>query len=273
MSALVWITDAREWGLTRKSIQDELANAFLPAPITRDLDGKPLLGSGSGSGVSLAHAGTLIALAYNPNGPVGVDLEALERRLAFGPGNENLLEAAFTERENERLGSLPSELRWREILRLWTIKEAGAKLWGAEQFDDPTELEAMPGSPWVADVCGEAAGRYARVEVRELRVSGVPFLLAVASECLGHGADDMRVSGGSGERTVAYPRQQKLPLEIQEIVRDGHVEVRVVSPARKPGDARAQVEGRFPDLRVEAERGILRGASVLAGVRGNRRVD
>ena len=86
-------------------------------------------------GVSLGRAGASVAIAVNPAGPVGIDIEsiaALARR--------SIDDVAFTPGEIAGFSRLGQQDAARARSRFWTIKEAVLKLTGDGLNVDPREL-------------------------------------------------------------------------------------------------------------------------------------
>ena len=86
-------------------------------------------------GVSLGRAGASVAIAVNPAGPVGIDIEsiaALARR--------SIDDVAFTPGEISGFSRLGQQDAARARTRFWTIKEAVLKLTGDGLNVDPREL-------------------------------------------------------------------------------------------------------------------------------------
>ena len=76
--------------------------------------------------ISLSHTGDLITAGLSWTGRIGVDVEAADRRmLALGTEQRMCLPA-----ELRRLRRLPEAERNRELVRLWTLKEAYSKAIG-----------------------------------------------------------------------------------------------------------------------------------------------
>ena len=83
---------------------------------------------------SLSRAGDLIAVVATTVGPVGIDIESLERVAAAG-----FDDVAFSATERESLRSLPDPTPGRA--RLWTAKEAVLKARGTGLRVDPREVD------------------------------------------------------------------------------------------------------------------------------------
>jgi 4'-phosphopantetheinyl transferase len=104
---------------------------------------------------SISHARGLVGVAVSPAGPIGLDLEPLDRRIAVTSLTDNVLAAC----EYDALRGLPAEVARTRFLRLWTLKEAYLKARGiglagslaAVAFDlDPlvATLLADDDAPW-----------------------------------------------------------------------------------------------------------------------------
>ncbi|WP_143074821.1 4'-phosphopantetheinyl transferase family protein [Streptomyces mangrovisoli] len=76
--------------------------------------------------LSLSHTDDLLVVAVSGTGPVGVDAERADRRLAV----DLLLAQVATPAEAARLAGLGDEERRARLLRLWTLKEAYTKALG-----------------------------------------------------------------------------------------------------------------------------------------------
>jgi 4'-phosphopantetheinyl transferase len=91
-------------------------------PITADRHGKPAL-EGGGICFSISHTEGLILVAVSEAGPVGVDVETVERR----PPRPGLQRRALTDSELRALEALPPAARQGAFLQAWSRKEAYAK--------------------------------------------------------------------------------------------------------------------------------------------------
>jgi 4'-phosphopantetheinyl transferase len=90
--------------------------------------GKPFIEEpwhGRGLHFNLAHSGSLVVCAVSGRGPVGVDVERMDRRVAA----EDMARAHFTRAEAEWIRSGPEKAAQR-FLALWTLKEACLKVTG-----------------------------------------------------------------------------------------------------------------------------------------------
>lgn len=89
--------------------------------------GRPRLrGLGAELELSLAHTGELIAVGVSRCGPIGVDVEPVDREVSF----ELLRDEVCTPAEAAELAALPEELRTARLVCLWTLKEAYTKALG-----------------------------------------------------------------------------------------------------------------------------------------------
>lgn len=105
----------------------------------------------AGWGVSLSRAGASVAVAVNPLGAVGIDVESIDAL-----ARRDLDDVAFTPAERAGLSGLAGVDAARARTRLWTIKEAVLKLTGDGLNVDPRDLavgsngtlEAWPNAPF-----------------------------------------------------------------------------------------------------------------------------
>jgi 4'-phosphopantetheinyl transferase len=123
--------DRQRFLLTRALARTVLAQ-YLGEPdpaqvaFTAGAYGKPALAVSSTINFNLSHTKGLVALAVVGSGEIGVDVEAVSRRV-------HMLELAaryFSAAENRELRELPAELQRERFFRLWTLKEAYVKAVG-----------------------------------------------------------------------------------------------------------------------------------------------
>ncbi|WP_078849878.1 4'-phosphopantetheinyl transferase family protein [Streptomyces sp. NRRL F-5126] len=88
--------------------------------------GRPYLRGCDQIDVSLSHTGELIVVGLNRRGRIGVDTELASRRIRYASVERQLC----TPDERALLGGLPEAERERELLRVWTLKEAYTKALG-----------------------------------------------------------------------------------------------------------------------------------------------
>ncbi|MCD0486332.1 4'-phosphopantetheinyl transferase superfamily protein [Streptacidiphilus sp. ASG 303] len=88
--------------------------------------GRPYLRGCDQLDVSLSHTGDLVVVALNRRGRIGVDTEPADRRIRYTAVERHLCIPA----ERRVLAELPEEEQERELLRIWTLKEAYTKALG-----------------------------------------------------------------------------------------------------------------------------------------------
>lgn len=98
---------------------DELELAYKPG-------GRPHLRGVDQLDVSISHTEELLVVGLTRNGRIGVDMENADRRM-LGLGTERQV---CTPYELEALESVAEDRRNRELVRLWTLKEAYSKAIG-----------------------------------------------------------------------------------------------------------------------------------------------
>jgi 4'-phosphopantetheinyl transferase len=98
---------------------DELELAYKPG-------GRPHLRGVDQLDVSISHTEELLVIGLTRNGRIGVDMENADRRM-LGLGTERQV---CTPYELEALESVAEDRRNRELVRLWTLKEAYSKAIG-----------------------------------------------------------------------------------------------------------------------------------------------
>ena len=136
--------------------------------------GKPILCDSQDSSsvdFNLSHSGSAVAVSISVSrsseGRVGVDIELVDPE-GFR-GSAAPLSLFYSARELAILYRLPPALRWKETLRLWTVKEAYAKFLGLGIHLDFSKLEVPSFS---SKIC---------LETHLLTVGGRQYQLALAS--------------------------------------------------------------------------------------------
>lgn len=112
------------WTSQREILSRYLACAPRDVPLERDRNGRPFVRTG-GSVLehSMAHSGAWMMLAVSRSGPVGLDLEQVDRAIDVGR-----LAARFFAREDAAaIVELPPAEQAEAFLRAWTEKEAYLK--------------------------------------------------------------------------------------------------------------------------------------------------
>lgn len=111
-------------------MQDPVAVAFDYGP-----QGKPQL-SGDGPEFNLSHSGDLAVVAISLCGPVGVDVEHVDRKVNIS----GLAESCMSETEQRALAAVDDPHRAQRFFAFWTAKEARMKLTGAGMSLPPKSI-------------------------------------------------------------------------------------------------------------------------------------
>jgi 4'-phosphopantetheinyl transferase len=105
---------------------------------SRSPSGKPRLPTGCAE-FSISHTAGVTVCALALGSPLGVDAEVLK------PVDHAEFKAFFSPAEMRAIQAAPSP--WRELLRLWTAKEAVLKAEGIGLLGDPAGLEVLERNP------------------------------------------------------------------------------------------------------------------------------
>jgi 4'-phosphopantetheinyl transferase len=139
--------DARHWTACRAGLRKILGETIqLPAnevPLILSEFGKPALAPPFDSlHFNLSHCSNLAAIALGTDGPVGIDLEKLNRA-------PDLLECESTFCHPAEARDLPDETtsRARQLLRIWTAKEAVLKALGTGLSHPPESTRIVFDKP------------------------------------------------------------------------------------------------------------------------------
>ena len=136
MQRFVFEPDARRWSIFRAKAKQVLSNYCdgRILPWSEGPGGKPRV-ERPGLEFNLSHSDSLAALVASEAGPVGVDLEPLDRA-------PTLLGCEDSFCHPTELAELPepAELRGLALLELWTAKEALLKAIGTGLQHPPTEI-------------------------------------------------------------------------------------------------------------------------------------
>jgi 4'-phosphopantetheinyl transferase len=150
-------------GFLRRTLGDLLGIGPTRVDLALTGNGKPALSQG-GPHFNLSHAGAAAVLALRAEGPVGIDIEPLERSLdvvALG-------EQVFTDAENARLrAAAGADDRQYLFLSMWTAKEARMKLTGEGMSLAPKAISLRfgPAGPTGYDLPADPPARLAYVQV------------------------------------------------------------------------------------------------------------
>lgn len=139
--------DAVHWIACRANLRKILGQAIQrpprEVPLILSENGKPLLAPPYDSlHFNLSHCSDLAIVALCAEGPVGIDLESLDRA-------PDLLECATTFCHPREISELPSETSARasQLLRIWTAKEAVLKALGTGLSHPPESVRILFGNP------------------------------------------------------------------------------------------------------------------------------
>jgi len=144
--------------------------------------GRPYLRGCDQVDVTISHTRDLIVVGLNRRGRIGVDTELADRRVKYRDMRRHLCTPA----ERRWLGGLPEPEQERELLRLWTLKEAYTKALGQGMRLGFTEFGFGPGGRVLLTPEGEDAshGEWAFGTFALDR----GYLVSVACHDAGHGA-------------------------------------------------------------------------------------
>ena len=128
------LTLRRRWMTGRATLRWLLGHALgcEPAaiPLRRGVRGRPELDTARGPDFNVSHTGEValicIGTALERAERVGVDIERVDRRV----NTDGLSRRVLTEHEREALAAFDDDARRRQLLRLWTCKEAMSKATG-----------------------------------------------------------------------------------------------------------------------------------------------
>lgn len=139
--------DAQRWGSFRAQVRTILGQTLglnpLDVPILLSEQGKPLLAPPhAGLHFNLSHCSDLGVIGLCLDGPIGVDIEPLDR-------NASLQECELIFCHPEEIASLPGDgpLRAKRLLEIWTAKEAILKALGTGLMHPPERIYLDLSSP------------------------------------------------------------------------------------------------------------------------------
>jgi 4'-phosphopantetheinyl transferase len=141
-------------GLLAALLRQSGEAASVPLQLDLTEHDRPFLPNSPQLAFSISHAGTVVAVALARNARVGLDVEALDRRVDFAAVAERI----FNPADLARFHALPESGQPRAFFRAWTGKEAilkgrGVGLSGGLQsiaapFDDHAALLTDAGETW-----------------------------------------------------------------------------------------------------------------------------
>jgi 4'-phosphopantetheinyl transferase len=133
---------------------------------------------------NLSHSEALAVVAVSSTCAVGIDVEVLRPNSASGP-----LDAVLAPGERAWLSRRPPAGRWIDFTRLWTLKEAYAKLVGHGLSLDPASFEvALDPVRMVRTETGAPQPDGLHLETHEIRIDDDPYQLSLAARSPSAGA-------------------------------------------------------------------------------------
>lgn|GEM_PF-6504622 len=134
--------DRRRFTVARATLRGGIAERTGLGPeslvIDTDVQGKPFLAHPEKVlHFNISHSGERVVLAFSEDFPLGVDIEDLSHSHRLPPMGETICAPA----EWDRIADLPTEIRARHLIRLWTAKESFLKAAGTGFQVDPRRIE------------------------------------------------------------------------------------------------------------------------------------
>jgi 4'-phosphopantetheinyl transferase len=117
-------------------LRDRLGYKPIPLNLRVTEKGQPYLADKPEVNFSISHAGELVAVALSIGAPVGIDVEALDRKVDLLPLAERILSAD----DLARFHKIPAANQPRAFFRAWTGKEAVLKAKGIGLFGGVQEI-------------------------------------------------------------------------------------------------------------------------------------
>jgi 4'-phosphopantetheinyl transferase len=151
--------------------------------------GQPHLAAFPNVSFSISHAGEWVAVALAPGAQVGIDIEALDRRVDL----DALAERIFHQADLARFRSVPEADKPRAFFRAWTGKEAVLKAKGLGLFGGVREISlplddtpavvldpTAPGTTWHVQPLAVSSGYVAALACNQPRPIPSPRLFSIA---------------------------------------------------------------------------------------------
>lgn len=176
--------DAVQWSACRAGLREILGHALGMSPFE-----VPLVLSGTGKPglpppydrlhFNLSHCDGLALVCISENGPVGIDLEPLDRA-------SSLLECETSFCHPDEIGALPAtpEERAYQLLRIWTAKEAILKALGTGLTHPPDAVKVLfneDAGNAVSNLPLEGIGDFRFHELRHPALQGFQTVLALSA--------------------------------------------------------------------------------------------
>ncbi|MEJ6391561.1 4'-phosphopantetheinyl transferase family protein [Gymnodinialimonas ulvae] len=127
----------------RRRLAEVTGRAAQALPLVDGPWGKPALRDGAVA-FNLSHSGALAVLAISRAGPVGIDVERIDRTIDV-PG---LSQSCFLPAERAVLDALEPDARQRRFFAFWTAKEAVMKRTGQGMSLPPLEIALQLEQGW-----------------------------------------------------------------------------------------------------------------------------
>lgn len=125
--------------LLRAALARTSFSAYTAADITNNAHGKPQIAPAVGLDFNLSHSGDVLVLVLSAQGPIGVDVESLERQLNV----QRLAKRFCHPAEQAWLDRLQPVDRHRAFLEFWVRKEAVLKARGDGVHGYPSRVDAI----------------------------------------------------------------------------------------------------------------------------------
>ena len=147
-------TERKRYLLSRLLLRKALSHLIGGNPqdwrFERDRNGKPKLSAVHGApnvDFNMSHSGNAVVVAVSSAGEVGVDVERIGDVEMRNAAVDGIYDSVFTERELESLKFQPGFSHAEDTLKMWTVKEAYAKLLGVDAALNVFDFEVAP-APW-----------------------------------------------------------------------------------------------------------------------------
>jgi 4'-phosphopantetheinyl transferase len=167
--------DQRRFLLSRIALRNALSESLGGDPrswqFRTEDTGKMSLVNGSRADFSISHSENGLGIAVSTSGPVGLDLEAREKKKSF-EFDELFPVDQFSANEINYLRRQSKDEQWNEMLKIWTRKEAYSKLLGMGLHLDFSQLDMIAWPSLEPEV---------EIETHEVMINGAEYYMSVAS--------------------------------------------------------------------------------------------